>query len=136
MHTLTFLDLSNQIKYMIECLILEFNTREYNIKHRFLLQLKYFGADVNKKHIYSKQNNRKKWGHRMKKYRFVNVINPKSSLSSLIRIRRQKAGFVTPHLIIILHNNCRLTNGLSVMDENRDFLVDGVHLKKKRTLVA
>ena len=40
-----------------------------------------------------------------------------------------------PNLVDVLHNDEGLADGFSVVDENRDLLVDRVHLQKKRTLV-
>ncbi|KAL5803295.1 hypothetical protein ACOSQ4_031600 [Xanthoceras sorbifolium] len=42
---------------------------------------------------------------------------------------------VMPNLINVLHNNRGHTNRLAVVNENRDLLVNRVHLQKKKALV-
>nr|GMD29925.1 predicted protein [Ipomoea batatas]GMD34987.1 predicted protein [Ipomoea batatas] len=57
------------------------------------------------------------------------------SLGFLIRIKGEQWGLVLPHLINVLHCDVRFTDWLPIVDENRDFLVNRVHLQKQLTLV-
>ena len=66
---------------------------------------------------------------------FVDEISPEPSLGSLVRIRGKQGSSVMPNLVDVLHDDEGLADGFSVVDENRDLLVDRVHLQKKRTLV-
>ena len=70
-----------------------------------------------------------------KAYLLVYVVRPEPGLSSLVWVTRQQRRFFVPNLINILNYYHRLTNGLSIVDQNWDFLMNGVHLKKQRVLV-
>ena len=70
-----------------------------------------------------------------KTYLLVYVVHPEPGLSSLVWVTRQKRRFIVPNLINILNYYQRLTNGLSIVDQNRDFLMNWVHLKQQRALV-
>ena len=70
-----------------------------------------------------------------KTYLLVYIVRPEPGLSSLVRVTWQQWRFILPNLIDILHNHERLTNGFSVVDQDRDFLVNWVHLKKQRAFV-
>lgn len=52
-----------------------------------------------------------------------------------MRVRRQKWNLVFPDLINVLDYDKRLTHRFSIMDENRDFLVNRVHLREEWALV-
>ena len=68
-------------------------------------------------------------------YLLVYVVRPEPGLSSLVWISRQQRRFMVPNLINILNYYHRLTNGLSVVDQNWDFLMNWVHLNKQRAFV-
>ena len=70
-----------------------------------------------------------------KAYLLVYVVRPEPGLSSLVWVTRQKRRFIAPNLINILNYYQRLTNGLSIVDQNWDFLMNWVHLKKQRALL-
>nr|GMD29926.1 predicted protein [Ipomoea batatas]GMD34988.1 predicted protein [Ipomoea batatas] len=60
---------------------------------------------------------------------------PELGLGFFIRIRGEQWGLILPHLINILHCDCRFTDWLPIVDEHWDFLVNRVHLQKQLTLV-
>lgn len=64
-------------------------------------------------------------------YLFINIGSPETSNSTLIRIRRENGRGRGPNIIHIMHNDQRLTEGFVFMNENWDFLVNGVGLNKK-----
>ena len=65
----------------------------------------------------------------------VYVVRPELDLSSLVWVTRQHQRFIVPKLINILNYYHRLTNGLSIVDQNWDFFMNWIHLKKQRALV-
>jgi len=64
-------------------------------------------------------------------YRLINVDGPETSNGAIIRIRRENGRGRGPNIIHILHNDQRLAEGFVLMNENWDFLVDRIGLKKK-----
>jgi hypothetical protein len=54
--------------------------------------------------------------------------------STIVRIRREDRGSGGPDLVNVLNDDEGLADGLVGMDENGDFLVDGVGLEKKLAL--
>ncbi|KAF4384667.1 hypothetical protein F8388_003974 [Cannabis sativa] len=68
-------------------------------------------------------------------YLLVDVVSPKASLCSLVRIRRKQRRFSRPNLIDVLQNNERLTYRLSIVNQYWNLLVNRVHLQKQGTFV-
>jgi len=64
----------------------------------------------------------------------INKISPEPGLSSLVGISGQKWSPISPSLINILNNNERFRDWLAIVDKNRNFLVNRVHLQKQCTL--
>ena len=56
-------------------------------------------------------------------------------MSSLAWIRGQQWRLVLPDLVYVLNDDERLTHRLSIVDENQDLLMNGVHLQKQGVLV-
>jgi len=61
----------------------------------------------------------------------INIDSPETSNGAVIRIRWEKGRGRRPNIIQILHNDQRFAEGFVLMNENWDFLVNGVGLKKK-----
>lgn len=87
-----------------------------------------------------KQNNiikaREHWHgiHKGLFYLFINISSsPETSNGVVIRIRGDNGRGRGPNIIHILHNDEKLTMGFVPVNENRDFLVNGVGLKEKLT---
>jgi hypothetical protein len=68
-------------------------------------------------------------------YLLINKISPEPGVSSLARIRWQQRRLVVPDLVYVLNDDEGLTDRLPVVDENRDLLMNRVHLEKQLALV-
>ena len=66
----------------------------------------------------------------------VYEVGPEPSLGSLVSITRHEGSFVFPNFINVLNNNHGLTDGLVVMDKDRNLFVNWVHLEKKRAFMG
>lgn len=64
------------------------------------------------------------------------MVNAEPCLGSLIKITRQQRRPIMPNLINVLNNDERLAHRLPLVDQNRDFLMNRVHLQKKRDLFS
>lgn len=62
-------------------------------------------------------------------------ISPKLGLRWKEGIRGHRSRFVMSNFIYVLNDNKVFTNGLSFMNQYRNFLMNMIHLKQKRTLV-
>jgi hypothetical protein len=69
-------------------------------------------------------------------YLLIDEISPEPGLSSLVRIRWQQRRPVPPDLVYVLNDDEGLADRFPVVDENRDLLVNRVHLEKQVALVA
>jgi hypothetical protein len=68
-------------------------------------------------------------------YLVVNIGSPESMNSTIVRIGRENGGSGgAPNIVNVLNNKEGLANGVVGVDENRDFLVDGIGLEKKLAL--
>ena len=65
------------------------------------------------------------------KYLVIDVSNPKSGISAIIGILWKDGGKIGPNFINVLNYDSRFTYGFICMEENWDFLVHRVGLKKK-----
>jgi hypothetical protein len=68
-------------------------------------------------------------------YLLINEISPEPGLSSLVRIRWQQRTPVVPDLVNVLNDDEGFTDRFTVVDENRDLLVNRVHLETQLALV-
>jgi len=68
-------------------------------------------------------------------YLLINKISPEPGVRSLVRIRWQQRRLVVPDLVYVLNDDEGLTYLFPVVDENRDLLVNRVHLVKQIGLV-
>jgi len=66
-------------------------------------------------------------------YLVIDVSNPKSGISSIICILWKDGGNIGPNFINVFNYDCRFTYGFIFMEENWNFLVHRVGLKKKFT---
>ena len=106
-----------------------------NIRRECVKKKKPSILDKSRTIIKQKKKKRKCFKSTAKTYLLVYVVRPEPGLSSLVWVTRQQWRFILPNLINILNYYQRLTNGLSIVDQNRDFLMNWVHLKQQRALV-
>lgn len=65
---------------------------------------------------------------------FIDISSQETGYSTVVRIGREKGRAVLrPGLVDVLKNDARLTYRLVIMDQNWDFLVDWIGLKKEIT---
>jgi hypothetical protein len=59
-------------------------------------------------------------------YLLIEIGSPKPSKGTIIRIRGEDGRSRRPNLINVLHYHKRFTNGLAIMNQNWDFLMDRI----------